>query len=48
MARKLAPSIDPVVVDVAAVEEENVKERERRGGRGLSGGGGGCQRTSTW
>jgi len=28
MARKLAPSIDLVVVDVAAVEEENVKERE--------------------
>ena len=28
MARKLDPSIDPVVVGVAAVEEENVKERD--------------------
>ena len=31
-----------MVVGVAAVEEKNVKERERRGGGGLSGGGVGC------
>jgi len=28
VARKLAPSIDPVVVGIVAVEEENVKERD--------------------
>jgi len=37
-----------VVVGIAAVEEENVKERERRGGEGLSGDDGGRGSTSTW